>query len=71
MYLNPSWDASTNGGELVVHETDASSGQPTGAAAQVPPSAGRLALFWSDRVPHEVKRRKACTRCSINIAIRT
>mmetsp|Transcript_6402 Transcript_6402/g.15590 ORF Transcript_6402/g.15590 Transcript_6402/m.15590 type:complete len:440 (+) Transcript_6402:559-1878(+) len=58
-YFNPSWQAG-DGGELVVH--------PPGVdrPISVPPLGGRLALFFSDVVPHEVLP-TAVHRYSVNL----
>jgi hypoxia-inducible factor (prolyl hydroxylase) len=52
LYLNEGWRPD-DGGELRLHAPYASAEMPP--LADVPPTADRLVLFWSDaRVPHEV-----------------
>jgi hypothetical protein len=46
VYLNPD-RGDGDGGELRLH-------MPGGATLDLPPEGGRLVLFWSDDVPHEV-----------------
>lgn len=48
LYLNPDWQAE-NGGELVIYDE---SGETT--QATVVPCIGKLAVFLSEQVPHEV-----------------
>mmetsp|Transcript_33134 Transcript_33134/g.74830 ORF Transcript_33134/g.74830 Transcript_33134/m.74830 type:complete len:553 (-) Transcript_33134:483-2141(-) len=63
-YLNESWDAKADGGALRMHETKfveqnkkkggQQSAKEVGVAREVDPLGGRIALFWSDAIPHEV-----------------
>lgn len=48
LYLNPDWQAE-NGGELVIYAKDGKSVEAT-----IIPSIGKLAVFLSEEVPHEV-----------------
>ncbi|MBN2646209.1 MAG: 2OG-Fe(II) oxygenase [Thiotrichales bacterium] len=50
LYLNPEWDSQW-GGELVLFPDDESD---TKVLAQYTPKIGRLAIFMSETVPHEV-----------------
>jgi SM-20-related protein len=49
LYLNPEW-SSQNGGELVIYSPQ----DPETRMATVLPAPGRLVLFRSDVIPHEV-----------------
>lgn len=48
LYLNPDW-RTENGGELVIYNRDG-----TTTEATVMPSIGKLAVFLSEEIPHEV-----------------
>ncbi|CAG9460406.1 unnamed protein product [Pedinophyceae sp. YPF-701] len=48
VYLNPAWDRAHGGALRVTHEGGA-------RATDVYPEAGRVALFFSDRIMHEVR----------------
>ncbi|MFE8034829.1 2OG-Fe(II) oxygenase [Thiohalocapsa marina] len=58
LYLNPNWPAS-NGGELLLYASDGEA-----LLERVLPGFGRLAIFLSERFPHEVLPTRA-TRFSI------
>ncbi|BBP44955.1 prolyl 4-hydroxylase subunit alpha [Thiosulfatimonas sediminis] len=48
LYLNPDWQAE-NGGELVIYAKDGQTIEAT-----IIPSIGKLAIFLSEEIPHEV-----------------
>ena len=48
LYLNPDWQKE-NGGELVIYGKDS-----TSVEATIIPSIGKLAVFLSEEIPHEV-----------------
>ena len=58
LYLNPEdWDAQTDGGQLRCF-LDAEATDETGEQAShidIEPKLGRLVLFWSRRMLHEVR----------------
>jgi hypothetical protein len=47
LYLNPDYNKSKDGGELQLFLTD-------GDVLNLHPEGGRLVLFWSDEIPHQV-----------------
>jgi len=47
LYLNPLYDNLVDGGELRLF-------LPQSETVDVPPEGGRVVLFWSDEIPHEV-----------------
>ena len=55
VYLNPKWDES-NGGALRITSPEPSSSSLSSDAEMVDvyPIAGRVVLFYSSQVPHEV-----------------
>jgi len=63
LYLNPQW-RQEDGGELCVYEND------DGNAHRVSPTPGRLAVFRSDSIPHEVLPARQ-TRWSLTGWLRT
>ena len=53
VYLNPRYREGRDGGELRMILGDVGD-DDNGAVVDLPPQGGRLLMFWSDEIPHEV-----------------
>lgn len=65
LYLNPNWKEG-DGGEIRLFVKNDEGGDATVKTVDLSPVGGRLLLFWSDEIPHEVLRTRQSNECVSN-----